>query len=336
MRILAMRKTLTSIAALAACAVAAASDLLVRPQYGDPTLLSPGYSKSNTNAFSIATAFLPGGNTNFTSIIWGQAQYQGDNPAAFTPFVMMNCSYRAARATLEGGATLPNLCSHDETQPLPLVGGTWAENCLTQSYAHPDTCNDWQYGCYCFNITTDTPLTLNVGGEELYIAATNGMIRNVKAPTASRSVSIAAENPSATVRFGIAENPLRQFIGGQNDGMTTYGVVAPGGGGMSTNEWRMFVFRAAIEGSALRYEIRAYSPSVQLQNVDSSSNEMWQPVAAFEKDARIRIMCCILGGLNNWNIAVWGFRVYNGWLPDALLETMRDQDAAELARRGMM
>ena len=32
---------------------------------------------------------------------------------------------------------------------------------------------------------------------------------------------------------------------------------------------------------------------------------------------------------------LYGFRVYRGWFDDAQLEQMRDQDAAEMQRRGM-
>ena len=73
----------------------------------------------------------------------------------------------------------------------------------------------------------------------------------------------------------------------------------------------------------------------QLTKVESGAQAMWQPVSAFEKDARIRVMCASLEGLDGCSVKVWGFRVYRGWLDDALIETMRDQDAAELARRGM-
>lgn len=319
--------------ALFACCVAAASELLVLPQYGDPTVLAPSRSSEGQSAFNLETAFLPGGNTNFTAIIWAISSIPTNT--VLSPFIVMDCTYKAARSTTEGGPELADLCSHDNTQPLTLSGGTWAEDCLPATYAIPATLQDWQYGCYCFNLTTDTPLTLNVGGAELYIPATNRMIRNIKATTASRSVSIAAESPSATVYFGIAENPLKQFIGGQSSGSLSWGAMDDTIGGTSTNEWRMFVFRAEISGSDLRYEVRGYTPMSQLTEVNSGAQAMWQPVSAFEKDARIRVMCASLAGLDGCSVKVWGFRVYRGWLDDALIETMRDQDAAELTRRGM-
>ena len=327
-----MKKTLLFLALLACC-VAAASEMLVMPQYGDPTVLAPSHLLEDQSAFNLACAFMPGGNTNFTAIIWVISSIPTN--AVFWPSVMMDCSYKAARSTTEGGPRLADLCSHDNTQPLTLSGGTWAEDCLPATYAIPATLQNWQYGCYCFNLTTDTPLTLNVGGAELYIPATNRMIRNILATTASRSVSIAAESPSATVYFGIAENPLKQFIGGQSDGTSPVGGVDYSAGGTSTNEWRMFVFRAEISGDDLRYEVRGYTPMSQLTKVESGAQAMWQPVSAFEKDARIRVMCASLEGLDGCSVKVWGFRVYRGWLDDALIETMRDQDAAELARRGM-
>lgn len=321
--------------ALFACCVAAASELLVKPQYGDPTVLAPSRSSEGQSAFNLAHAWMPGGNTNFTAIIWAISSTPTNN--TYMPFIMMDCTYKAARSTTEGGPELAELCSHDDTQPLTLSGGTWAEDCLPATYAVPDptTFKDWQYGCYCFNLTTDTPLTLNVGGEELYIPATNGMIRNIQATTASRSVSIAAESPSATVYFGIAENPLKQFIGGQSDDLSPGGVWDSSRGGISTNEWRMFVFRAEIAGSDLRYEVRGYTPMSQLTEVESGAKAMWQPVSAFEENARIRVMCASPTTLDGCSVEVWGFRVYRGWLDDALIETMRDQDAAELTRRGL-
>ena len=320
--------------ALFACCVTAASELLIKPQYGDPTVLAPSRSAEGQSAFNLALAFMPGGDTNFTAIIWGLRT--DTNRFYFTDSIHMDCTYKAARSTTEGGPELAELCSHDDTQPLTLSGGTWAENCLPATYAVPGpTFKNWQYGCYSFNLTTDTPLTLNVGGAELYIPATNRMIRNIQATTASRSVSIAAESPSATVYFGIAENPLKQFIGGQSDAFNTAGTDELSAGGITTNDWRMFIFRAEISGSDLRYEVRGYTPMSQLTKVSSGSQAMWQPVAAFEKDARIRIMYSGPGGLAGHEITVWGFRVYRGWLSDALIETMRDQDAAELTRRGL-
>ena len=319
---------------LFACCAAAASELLVAPQYGDPTVLAPSRSSEGQSAFNLALAFMPGGNTNFTAIIWAISSTPGNTP--YTPFIMMDCTYKAARSTTEGGPELAELCSHDDTQPLTLSGGTWAENCLPATYAVPSpTLQAWQYGCYCFNLTTDTPLTLNVGGSELYIPATNRMIRNIQATTASRSVSIAAESPSATVYFGIAENPLKQFIGGQSTIFSAGGSEEYSAGGTATNEWRMFVFRAEISGSDLRYEVRGYTPMSQLTGVESGAQAMWQPVAAFEKDARIRVMCASPTTLDGCSVEVWGFRVYRGWLADALIETMRDQDAAEITRRGI-
>lgn len=329
-----MKKTLLFLA-LFACCVAAASELLVMPQYGDPTVLAPSHSTEDQSAFNLARAFMPGGNTNFTAIIWAIGSIPTNT--SLRPFVMMDCTYKSARSTTEGGPELADLCSHDYKEPLTLSGGTWAEDCLPATYAvpNPTTFQNWQYGCYCFNLTTDTPLTLNVGGAELYIPATNRMIRNILATTASRSVSIAAESPSATVYFGIAENPLKQFIGGQSDSGLATGMTDFSAGGISTNEWRMFVFRAEISGSDLRYEVRGYTPMSQLTKVESGAQAMWQPVSAFEKDARIRVMCASRAGLDGVSIEIWGFRVYRGWLDDALIETMRDQDAAELARRGM-
>ena len=330
-----MKKTLLFLA-LFACCVAAASELLVMPKYGDPTVLAPSRSSEGQSAFNLACAFMPGGNTNFTAIIWAIGSIPTN--VVWRPLVMMDCTYKAARSTTEGGPGLADLCSHDNTQPLTLSGGTWAENCLPASYAvpNPTTFQNWQYGCFCINLTTDTPLTLNVGGAELYIPATNRMIRNILATTASRSVSIAAESPSATVYFGIAENPLKQFIGGQSDGGSVSDGMDYWKGGISTDEWRMFVFRAEISGGDLRYEVRGYTPMSQLAAVHSGAQAMWQPVSAFEKDARIRVMSSSLTGLDGASIEVWGFRVYRGWLDDALIETMRDQDAAELARRGIL
>lgn len=328
-----MKKTLLFLA-LFACRVAAASELLTMPQYGDPTVLAPSHLLEDKSAFNLACAFMPGGNTNFTAIIWAIGSIPTNS--VWRPFVIMDCTYKAARSTTEGGPALADLCSHDNTQPLTLSRGTWAENCLPATYAVPNqtTFQNWQYGCYCFNLTTDTPLTLNVGGAELYIPATNRMIRNILATTASRSVSIAAESPSATVYFGIAENPLKQFIGGQSAGSSADGMADFSAGGISTDEWRMFVFRAEISGGDLRYEVRGYTPMSQLTAVNSGAQAMWQPVSAFEKDARVRVMCSRLAWLDGCSIEVWGFRVYRGWLDDALIETMRDQDAAELARRG--
>lgn len=337
-----MKRAALILAALALRGAFAAPEMLAPPQFGDPTRMC-AYSCSNV--MDVATAYFSDDQaSNFTAIVWMKWTPRSNYvpSSGMVPFVMCGVSADPARATMEGGDGLPDLQSHRYEVPLTLSGGTWGETCLPASYDIPDaTLESWQYGCYAVNIETDTALTLNVGGAEKSISASPEKQRfNIVATSASRAVSISAASSSATVKFAIAENPLVQFFGAQFDdstptGMAQHGII----GGLVSNEWRMVVFRGRIAAGSVTCNACGYNAASKLTNENSSTKELWHPRTTFAKNARIRVMVAAPVGIQYEGkydtFHLYGFRVYRGWFDDATIERMRDQDAAEMTRRGM-
>ena len=337
-----MKRALAILAALAIRGTFAAPELLAPPQFGDPTRM---FALSRSNSLDVATAYFSDDQaSNFTAVVWmkwtPRANYV--HGTGLNPFVNFLVSADPARSTREGGDTLPGLQSHRYEKPLALSNGTWAETCLPGSYAHPDDLDrDWKYGCYCVNVETDAALTLNVAGAEKSVPASAEMqIFNIMGETASRSVSIAAESASATVKFGIAENPLAQFIGCQFDGNEGGSIEGMHDrGGIASNEWRMVVFRGRIAAGKMETRADGWNATSRFELFGQTTKDLWHPRATFAKNARLRVCVASLQGIQSDGkldvIHLYGFRVYRGWMADVDIERMRDLDAAEMARRGM-
>lgn len=338
------RLTILLFAVLLALAGVASPELLAPPRFGDPTLMR---AFTRSGRFDLANAFFGHDRaTNFTLCCWmkwtPRANYPAEASEWTCPFVDIMVSADPARATREGGPELENLCSHRYEVPLALSGGTWSATCLPATYDHPDTLESWQYGCYCVNVETDTALTVNVGGAEHSVAASNGVrqVFNIRAESASRAVSVAASSANATVRFGIAENPLVQFIGSQFDSQGNSNQTGdPSRGGISSAEWRMVVARGTIATNTVTINVCGYNTTSKLECDRTESRALWHPRATFARHARIRITAASLMGLERDGeadgITLYGLRVYSGWLSDAVIERMRDLDVAEMTRRGM-
>lgn len=300
------------------------------------------------DAWSYLTAFVgTPGLSGLTVCGWMRYDAPADANAVIPLAVVFDVSNVPARATTEGGAALPDLCPTnwwDGDDDLPLAAdGTWAATVLPASYDLPPdfadgSSNQWKYGCYVVNVSTDSPLTLTVGGEEMQVPATNLLVRNVLAASASRAVSVAASDPAAHVRLGVAENPLVQFVGAQFDGSDMSGASPVGEefGGVVTNGWRFVVARARIDGGTnLAVSVCGYTRAARLENAGFVSRRLWRPSATFAPDARAMVMTCGLLG-SGGAVLGYGWRAYGCWLGDALVERMRDQDWAELVRRGLV
>ena len=323
-----------------AAILASALSLLAPPRFSDPTLMSV-YAASNT--MDIATVFFGDDRaTNFTMLAWVRWNPNGrDLPIA--------------RSTREGGPALADLQSHDYDTPLPLSAGTWAEECLPASYTIPDSLPAWRHGCYCLNVETDSDLTINVGGAETSIAAAPGVkqIRNILATSASRWVSVSAASAGATVKFGIAELPLCQFVGGQSDSHSSLDLHDESIGGIASNEWRMICFQGTVTNGFITTSMRMFNSLGVVDERDKcTSQRLLRPHTTFAEGARIRLMVASLFGIMGVTnagadphgygdqppdiFAVYALRVYRGWLPDALIDRMRLLDHNELARRGWL
>ena len=163
---------------------------------------------------------------------------------------------------------------------------------------------------------------------------------NIMGSSASRAVSIAAASQSASVRFGIAENPIVQFVGCQSDATRNFDTLSdPTLGGIASAEWRMFVFRGGIAAGTLSTDMCAYNATTRMTNAQTCSQSLWRPRTTFARNARIRFMVASTMGISHDGVpdvfTAYAFRVYRGRLSDAVVERMRDLDAAEMTRRGM-
>lgn len=317
---------------------------LMRPIYGEPTLMRLDH-RSGFKAVEAFTGYINATNvTAFTAMCWMRVtRHPWLNPNNGSYIFVQPCfSVESARATTEGGPGIPDLLNDAYmVQPVPLsAGGTWQANCLPNGYDCPENLRDqWGYGCYVFNLTTDTALTLTVGGAELYIPATNCMIRNIQAVSADRTVTIAAENANACINFGIGVNPLVQFCSAATfAGMSGAGI--DNGGGLRTHEWRLVVVRGRIENGKAYGITEGWNATDKFElgeTVDETT--LAHPRTTFAKNARVRMLVSnVAGGLvfegQEIEIGLFGGKMLKGWLTDGEIEKIRDIDVNELRRRG--
>lgn len=327
------------LAALAACGTAA-HWMLARPR------MNPRMSYALNGPRELpyplwaepTRGYASGGETGVTMVAW--LKYSSTlGQLIIPPFVMGSCTAEAARSTRDGGAELTNLVTGtvSDAQAIDVSGGSWAALCLPAAYLVPSTLasSQWQYGCYCINISTDTPLTLSVADTEIYIPATNNMVRNVQGSSASRYVIVTPESASANVQFGIAEMPLHQFVGAQSDSMGPDGASLGGAteyGGLDET-WRMFAFRARIEGTNMVVQMDGYRPGAHLEKSQCVTQALLRVRSTFEKDAMFRMSVCA-SAVSNITLGVCMSKMFDGWLDDAQVERIRDLDVAELVRHG--
>lgn len=337
-----MKRRLSIIAAIAALAACGASThwMLSRPRM-NPRMsyaMNPPQELHYPHWVDPTRGYAGGGETGMTMIAW--MKYSTTYAQKIVPpFVMGSCTAEAARSTRDGGAPLTNLVTGtiSDAQAIDVSSGSWAMECLPTGYAVPSTLADsqWQYGCYCINVTTDTPLTLSVADTEIYIQATNGMVRNVQGSSSSRYVIVTPESASANVQFGIAEMPLHQFVGTQSDGRSPDGGAQIGAseyGGLD-EKWRMFAFRARIDEGKMIVRMDGYTPDVHLTKVQCVTQELLRVRSTFEKDAMFRFSCAGFG-VETLTIGICLQKMLGEWITDEQIERIRDLDVAELVRHG--
>ena len=327
---------IAAIAALAACG-AATHWMLARPRM-NPRMnyaLNPPREIPYPHWVESFRGYANGGETGMTVVAWAKYTSSLAN-LRVAPFVMGSCTAESARPTREGGAPLTNLVTGtvSDAQTIDVSSGSWARECLPTGYAVPSTLagSQWQYGCYCINVTTDTPLTLSVADTEIYIPATNGMVRNVQGSSASRYVIVTPESASASVQFGIAEMPLHQFVGAQSDCADSGGKFHSDQGGLDET-WRMFAFRARIDNGKMIVRMDGYTPGTHLEKVQCVTQDLFRVRSTFEKDAMFRLNCAGFG-IETITIGMCMVKMFDGWITDAQVERVRDLDVVELVRHG--
>lgn len=328
------------------CILAAptAIEHLMRPIYGEPTLQTLNV-RGGLDAFSAFTGFIQSTNvTAFTAILWTKIASFPTGWHDGGVLIEAMFTVETARSTSEGGPSLEDLLNDAYlVTPIPLsASGTWQATCLPNSYDCPDfLASQWGYGCYCFNLTTDAPITLTVGGAELYIPATNCMIRNIQAISADRTVTIAASDPNACINFGIAENPLVQFLSAGVNSNAAGGNADVSQGGPTLAEWRMVAVRGRIENGNGIGQIESYNATTHFDNAVTDTHALAHPRSTFAHNSRVRM---IMSNVYGWmkkdstgekvQVKFFGGKLLRGWLTDGEIERLRDIDAAELRRRG--
>ena len=280
--------------------------------------------------------YASGGETGMTVIAWMKYSSSLGSQKVIPPFVSGSCTAEACRATRDGGAGLTNLVTGSlaDAGTIDVSGGSWSMECLPTGYAVPVTLSDtqWQYGCYCINISTDTPLMLSVADTEIYIPVTNNMVRNVQGSSASRYVIVTPESASANVQFGIAEMPLHQFVGAQSDA-NGRGVGDSEDGGLAET-WRMFAFRARLDAGNMIVRMDGYTSNGHLTIPQGATLELFRARSTFEKDAMFRLS--IAGhATDSLSIGTCMAKMFDGWLSDEQVERIRDLDVQELVRHGL-
>lgn len=331
---------LIAIAAAAACwAVDPALRMLLRPRLSARTsyMQCPPRTLDYPECTEPARGWLSGGETGLTFIVW--MRYTSANGETNRPpFVSGSCTIEAARPTLSGGAELTNLVTGAlAATPIDMSSGSWSSTCLPNYECPASLSNEWQHGCYCINLSTDAPLTLTVAGTQISVPVTNNMVRNILGSTASRTVSISSSVGAAVV-FGVAEMPIRQFIGAQNDSQagdnsSTHLDVDNGG---LAERWRMAVFRARLlgNGSAVT-QMDMWTAGGKCPNVGCQTQTLWRARSTFEADAMVRMSVAQLGTMPSTSVHICMAKLLGEWLSDARLQYIRDCDVAEFQRQGM-
>lgn len=183
----------------------------------DPSRMSLS-ARYGTDASESPQFYMPGGCSAFSFCAWIRYNNryfdqlhdgQGQSLAVLCP---MQMSMQPARPTRSGGDELP---AFFEAAELPLsAGGTWGASVLPQD---AETLDYGLHGdCYvvCVNVETDSALTMTLGGEEVQIPASNGVmqVRNVAVPVGDTTATVAAASASASVSLAMAVNPWIEFI----------------------------------------------------------------------------------------------------------------------------
>ena len=317
--------------ALAALTAGATDPRLIMPFNGDPSALPPPTLVSNAN--SIATLFVPEPTASYTVSLWHRTVAPGNE----FRFVSTMFSAESARATREGGPELP---ATREYAPITLsAGGTWSMSGLPQ-YDVPETLvgGEWDYGCFCVNILTPTPVTLTVAGTEKQVPASNTkQIFNILGSTSSRSVTLSAADPSAAIDFGIGPNPLIRYFGGTVEGedwaysMDWYTMSI-------SNQLVCTQLGVWIENGEFVWKCKVRRLDGGVDIVAARIHPESVTNLVISKDARICVTWC--GFLNEGYVypatEVWGVRYAGRLLEDWELDRIFDIELAEIRRRHIM
>lgn len=325
-----MRIALTCALACAALVARAVDPSLLMHTQTDPSRMMQRPMRFQASS----TAFVGvGGVEAYTHVVWFRFPY---NPQPAQNLFTTLWSVDAARATREGGATLPALIEYQT------VNDNWGTTFANPHYACPETLqNQWQYGCYCVNIETPVDVTVTVAGAERFVAASNGVkqIFNILGVAADYSVSVTgATGGNTPVKFGLAANPLVQFYGLVAQSANELFATSAQGGQIQmygmTNEWAMCVSRVRIEGGNAIERLSVFTWTTETFSPGETSNAVSR--ASFAPDARHSINLMTFGtDVENTVVDQYGQKIFGRWLTDDELRNVRDVDMFEMQRRGI-
>ncbi len=268
---------------------------------------------------------------------------------AFRPFVMQFFSVRPGCSTAEGGPTLKNEEPWDYDTPLTFsADGQWSylnalPACDKYVIDEQDIKGNWQYGCYAFNIETDTDLTISVGGEDRNVEADLGKQSfNILCKTSSRDICITCADTNAVVKLGFATNPMVQFFGHTMTSLDAHGNswgINPQEGycGITTNEWTLLISRARINPDrTLTYRMNA-SMYDYYYDGEQKTETPSQPITSdyFHPWARCAFTFASFDPTNNLNFYTYGHKIFKGWLDDDMIKIIRDKDTEMMKNIGI-
>lgn len=231
-----------------------------------------------------------------------------------------------ARATREGGDVLPAFL---DLASVPYgAGATWgASGVVPQDAAEVPGAAGGRF-VVCVNCSTDTAITLTVGGAELNIPVTNDYIRNLEVVKGDSSVAVSAAAAGAQTSLALAVNPWVQFVGGP--------AYAPADGQLIvssiTNCWSMLCWRAKLEGGDLAETFDLITRDGAHETGASTSA---YPAAALVRDSRFRYCLACLSGMVRGRLDVYGLKHIRGRIADADVWRIWELDLAEIRRRGL-
>lgn len=301
------------------------------PKYGEASLQS-----ANTVAFdNTHSVFVNATNVNaFTYCGWFRCEAITNVAMPMAALACGAISVVPARATLEGGSKLENIMPFDMDTDVPLDSiGEWSAVVLP---ANPDVPASMTYGgAYCINVICDKACVVTVGGVEIDVPISNEVfIRNVWPDSKdNRTVSVSTD-AGASVKLGIACNPIVKFYPVQTDSVDANGDFNYGGG-VVTNEYRFLVWRAKLDGENLMFEVGGWVRGGKLACWRTNLVEC--SAKTFAKDARFKLDfgAAAEGSWAKLNVREFGIKAYGEWVDDDLLLLMRDKDWEEMVRRGV-
>lgn len=332
-----MRRALT-VATLALAAAMSLADvpLALMRTATDPSRM--GLADA-TALYEFPCVFAEGWETGLTYVAWARFACQPFSTAAASSSagLMLFASHtlEPARATREGGAPLPDFL---DLARVPLgADGTWGAADVVPQDAATVPGRDARF-VVCVNCSTDSALTLTVGGAELAVPATNDYVRNLEISPGDASVAVSAAAPGANVRLALAINPWRRFVGGpEYTGMETGGGSIVADAVLLTNCWTLVALRASLAGGVLSERLDLIDRAGARTTVDVATDH---PPATLVRDARFRLVSGALWGVYDRDGArrrldLYGVRVLRARLPDEALWRIWELDLAELRRRGL-